>query len=200
MPASCPKCGASATGKFCQECGSPLSKAVPFQVGGVQPKGCVVQDKATGTRHVDRIEVEGVLHAAHDVDRNELNLLEAQLGDVVHAIMVERLASGAWTAAAIESGAVASELAHAVSAKYSTLGSEMYLPGTSVDVQSVRVSLSAPPAGAGAIPPGTNVLVQWSDGNRYAGVLQQSGQGQSLVAFPNGTTQWIPAHLVTRAS
>jgi hypothetical protein len=50
-----------------------------------------------------------------------------------------------------------------------------------------------------ALAPGTHVLVQWSDGNRYPAVLQQSAQGQSLVVFPNGTGQWVPAHAVSKA-
>jgi hypothetical protein len=50
-----------------------------------------------------------------------------------------------------------------------------------------------------ALAPGTHVLVQWSDGNRYPAVLQQSAREQCLVAFPNGTQQWVPAHAVSKA-
>jgi hypothetical protein len=51
---------------------------------------------------------------------------------------------------------------------------------------------------AAGIGPGMTVLVQWSDGNRYPGHVQQVQNGQVLVAFQNGQTQWVPESAVTR--
>lgn len=45
-----------------------------------------------------------------------------------------------------------------------------------------------------SLPPvavGENCLVQWSDGNKYPGHVEQAGDGQCLISFPNGTQQWI---------
>jgi hypothetical protein len=66
--------------------------------------------------------------------------------------------------------------------------------------EAAKVSFSpSAPVEPSALAPGTHVLVQWSDGNRYPAVLQQSAQGQALVVFPNGTGQWVPAHAVSKA-
>ena len=44
---------------------------------------------------------------------------------------------------------------------------------------------------------GSQVLVQWSDGNRYPGTVAQVAQGQYLVTMANGQQHWVPASLVT---
>ena len=49
-----------------------------------------------------------------------------------------------------------------------------------------------PPATDSAYSPGAQVLVLWSDGQRYPGQVHQSGPGGCLVLFPNGHQQWIP--------
>jgi hypothetical protein len=51
-------------------------------------------------------------------------------------------------------------------------------------------SLAAPVA-ATAFAVGAQVLVAWSDGNRYPASVVQVSQGQYLVAFPNGQQQWV---------
>jgi hypothetical protein len=33
--------------------------------------------------------------------------------------------------------------------------------------------------------------VQWADGNRYPGTVQQAGNGQCLVVFPDGQQRWV---------
>jgi hypothetical protein len=33
--------------------------------------------------------------------------------------------------------------------------------------------------------------VQWADGNRYPATVQQAGQGQCLVVFPDGQQRWV---------
>ena len=38
---------------------------------------------------------------------------------------------------------------------------------------------------------GVRVLVQWADGNRYPGIVQQMAPGQSLVVFPDGQQRWV---------
>jgi hypothetical protein len=190
----CAKCGARGTGKFCPECGVSRYTAVPVRLSFGMPKPCVVEDAATGQRHIDRVELEGVLHTPFD----GAGLLENQLGDVVFVVLRDQVASGTWSVAAIESGAMGAELCRAIAAKYDALGSELYIPGSTIEMTSARITFS--PAAGAALGPGTHVLVQWSDGNRYPGILQQTAQGQALVAFPNGTTQWVATQLITKVT
>jgi hypothetical protein len=190
----CSKCGARTTGKFCVGCGASLYTAVPVRLSFPNPAHCVVEDGATGQRHIDRVELEGVLHTPY---ADGANLLENNVADVIYVLLKEQIASGAWSAAAIESGALGAELCRAIAARYEALGDERYIPMSTIEVTSVRIKFS--PAKDGALALETHVLVQWSDGNRYPGILQQTAQGQSLVAFPNGTTQWVPTHTVTKA-
>ena len=42
-----------------------------------------------------------------------------------------------------------------------------------------------------SIATGSHVLVQWSDGNKYPGMVVQAAPGQCLVDFGNGNQQWI---------
>jgi hypothetical protein len=185
---------------------------LPIHDSGSMPGDWVVTDFATGTRNILRAELDGTLHVADVVggftiegDKSTLDLVCNDLSGVVFMVLDERTKSRSWSVAALESGALQAELCAAVSAKYASLGSELYIRGTRVEMRSVKVSFSpsatasAAPAEPSALAPGTHVLVQWSDGNRYPAVLQQSAQGQSLVAFPNGTQQWVPAHAVSKA-
>ena len=48
-------------------------------------------------------------------------------------------------------------------------------------------------------PQGTQVLVHWSDGNRYPGQVTQFGNGHYLVVFAGGRQEWIPAQFVAKA-
>jgi hypothetical protein len=55
-----------------------------------------------------------------------------------------------------------------------------------------------PPFGAPQPPPvpmgfapGSRVLVQWADGNRYPATVQQAANGQCLVVFPDGQQRWV---------
>jgi hypothetical protein len=38
---------------------------------------------------------------------------------------------------------------------------------------------------------GAHVLVQWADGNRYPGIVQQIAPGQCLIVFPDGQQRWV---------
>jgi hypothetical protein len=38
---------------------------------------------------------------------------------------------------------------------------------------------------------GSHVLVQWADGNRYPGIVQQIAPGQCLIVFPDGQQRWV---------
>jgi hypothetical protein len=59
---------------------------------------------------------------------------------------------------------------------------------------------AAPPAPAAAgSTPGSQVLVQWSDGNRYPGTVMQTAPGQVLVAFPDGRQMWVAQAYVASA-
>jgi hypothetical protein len=63
------------------------------------------------------------------------------------------------------------------------------------------VPLPAPytPSAPAANPylPGTMVLVQWSNGNRYAGTVLQTSGAQVLVTFPNGQQHWVDMKYVS---
>jgi hypothetical protein len=57
--------------------------------------------------------------------------------------------------------------------------------------------LAAAPTGIGGgsgVPfgPGAAVLVQWSDGNRYPGVVAQASPGQCFVVMASGQRLWVP--------
>jgi hypothetical protein len=169
-----------------------------------------VTDLATGKRNILRTELDGTLHAdvasgsTIEGDKSTLELVCNDLSGDLFTVLDEHTKSRSWSVAAVESGALQAELCAAVSAKYASRASELYVRGTRVEMRSVKVSFSpvaaanapAPPA---ALAPGTQVLVQWSDGNRYPAVLQQTVRGQSLVSFPNGTHHWVPAHAVSNA-
>jgi hypothetical protein len=52
----------------------------------------------------------------------------------------------------------------------------------------------------GGVVPGSSVLVTHpSDGQRYPGRVLSTAPQQTLVLFPNGTQQWVPANAVQRA-
>ena len=51
----------------------------------------------------------------------------------------------------------------------------------------------------GGIVAGSQVQVQWSDGNKYPASVMQAAPDQYLVQFPNGSQQWVPANAVTKA-
>jgi hypothetical protein len=67
---------------------------------------------------------------------------------------------------------------------------------------NVPAPIAPPPAQATPAPrygfaPGTVVLVQWADGNRYPGTVLQASGTQLLVAFPNGQQHWVDARYVS---
>lgn len=71
--------------------------------------------------------------------------------------------------------------AQAVMAQYGMGGAAAGMPG-----------MGAPAAAPqGGMAPGSQVLVQWSDGNKYPGTVKQSAGGQVEVQFPNGQTVWV---------
>jgi hypothetical protein len=45
--------------------------------------------------------------------------------------------------------------------------------------------------------PGSPVMVQWSDGQRYPGTVTTSQAGQVQVAFPDGRQVWVPQQFVS---
>jgi len=169
-----------------------------------------VTDFATGRRNILRTELDGTLHVdlasgvTIEGDKSTLELVCNDLSGDLFTVLDAHTKSRAWSVAAIESGALQAELCAAVSATYASRGSELYVRGTRVEMRSVKVSFSpiattSAPAPPAALAPGSQVLVQWSDGNRYPAVLQQSVRGQSLVSFPNGTHHWVPADAVSKA-
>jgi hypothetical protein len=183
---------------------------VPFHDSGTMSKDWVYTDVATGARNGHRYELDGTVYAdvasgtTIEGDKSILDLVCNDLYGVIYTVLHEHTESRTWSVAALESGALQAELCAAVSAKYASRGSELYIGGTRVEMRSVKVSFAPvaaanAPAPPTALAPGTQVLVQWSDGNRYPAVLQQTARGQSLVSFPNGTHHWVPADAVSKA-
>ena len=56
---------------------------------------------------------------------------------------------------------------------------------------------AAGPAASGSFAVGAQVLVQWSDGQRYPGMVREVGADQVLVGFAGGATHWVPLQFVT---
>jgi hypothetical protein len=50
----------------------------------------------------------------------------------------------------------------------------------------------------GGFPPGSRVMVQWSDGNRYPATVANAQGGQVEVAFPDGRRLWVAQGYVSR--
>lgn len=63
--------------------------------------------------------------------------------------------------------------------------------------QAMGGGYGAPPAQAAGFAPGAQVLVQWSDGNRYPATIVQAQGGQYLCSIQGGQPQWIPAQYVS---
>ena len=60
-----------------------------------------------------------------------------------------------------------------------------------VGVVGTPAPYTPPAPAANPYVPGKMVLVQWSDGNRYAGTVLQVAGAQVLVTFPNGQQHWV---------
>ena len=60
-------------------------------------------------------------------------------------------------------------------------------------------SSAVPPAGVAAPSPGQRVLVDWSNGQKYPGTVQQSSPGKCLVLFGDGQAHWIDVRHVSVA-
>lgn len=56
-----------------------------------------------------------------------------------------------------------------------------------------------PPAAAPAFAPGTNVLVQWSDGNRYPATVVGAQGDKVQVQFTDGRQLWVDAPYLSHA-
>lgn len=54
----------------------------------------------------------------------------------------------------------------------------------------------APPPQPNAVRVGARVFVEWGDGNRYPGTVQQCAPGQCLVLFQDGQQRWVDARRV----
>ena len=51
--------------------------------------------------------------------------------------------------------------------------------------------------GGSPLVPGRQVLVQWSDGNKYPATLTQNNGVQSQVTFPDGRQVWVESRYLT---
>jgi hypothetical protein len=67
------------------------------------------------------------------------------------------------------------------------------------NVGAVQMPAAYTPSAPAANPytPGVMVLVQWSNGNRYAGTVLQTSGSQVLVTFPNGQQHWVDVKYVS---
>jgi hypothetical protein len=59
--------------------------------------------------------------------------------------------------------------------------------------------LGMPPAPTGGLGPGRQVLVAWSDGNKYPATVTQVNGNQANLVFPNGQTMWVELRHLTPA-
>lgn len=65
-------------------------------------------------------------------------------------------------------------------------------------VRRVTQDVMAAHGYAPSMSPGDTVLVAWSDGQRYPANLRALHGAQALVAFPNGSEQWVGREHVSR--
>ncbi len=162
---------------------------------------------------VGALKLDNSLDCAHALLKGSGKLEDARTRADLQAVLVplaaelvrEHFASGAWSVAMLEGGAALGAVGPALAAAY--LESSRRLPGTTITVSSL--TLAFPRAGGAAFGPapgvaaameaGAPVLVQWSDGQRYPGVVRECRRDQVLIAFPNGGLQWVPMTYVTRA-
>ncbi len=80
-------------------------------------------------------------------------------------------------------------------------GNKAFLEGVPALVGSPQLAAGAVPAGAlpaaaptsGGFAPGAQVVVAWSDGNRYPATIVQAQGEHYLCAMPDGQQQWVPA-------
>jgi hypothetical protein len=87
----------------------------------------------------------------------------------------------------------AAQAAQNVGAYHQNLGGQMAqsLGAAAQQAQAQAVAAPAAPPAARPLAPGAQVLVQWSDGNRYPATVAQVAPGQCLVAFPDGRQFWV---------
>jgi hypothetical protein len=194
-----------------------------FRIRAEGPGGQVL-DAANTPRDVHvtlfgRLDVDDPVMLARGLgDRAQLDdtstRMEASsaLMQVVQVVVQHRFGSGAWTVAMLEGtwenpGEALAEVGPTIAAAY--LASSHRIPGTKITISGTTLAFPlaagvaapappAPPAPA-PLPVGAQVLVQWSDGQRYPGVVRESREGQVLIVFPNGGLQWIPTPFVSRA-
>jgi hypothetical protein len=141
------------------------------------------------------------------VRRNQLQEQEAQRlrsGGQPMAVEVKRSAAGAAPAG----GAAAFDPnAHAAMQMQGAMANQQqwmaYSAGVmgQADVQrAVKMAGAMNVMGGGtALVPGRNVLVQWSDGNKYPATLMQNTGAQAQVVFPDGRQMWIETQYLTPA-
>ena len=162
---------------------------------------------------VGALKLDTSLDCAHALLKGSGKLEDARTRADLQAVIVplaaelvrEHFASGAWSVAMLEGGAALGAVGPALAAAY--LESSRRLPGTTITVSSLTLAFSRAggaafgpaPGVAAAMEAGAPVLVQWSDGQRYPGVVRECRRDQVLIAFPNGGLQWVPMTYVTRA-
>jgi hypothetical protein len=73
----------------------------------------------------------------------------------------------------------------------------MNVPG--LNAMQNLAGFGMPPAPSGGIGPGRQVLVAWSDGNKYPATVTQVNGNQANLVFPNGQTMWVELRHLTPA-
>jgi hypothetical protein len=139
--------------------------------------------------------------------RNQLQEQEAARlrgGGQPKPVEIQRTAAGAAPAgggAAFDPNAAAAMQMQAAAAN--AQGWMAYSAGVlgQADVQrAVKMAGAMNVMGGGtALVPGRNVLVQWSDGNKYPATLMQNNGAQAQVVFPDGRQMWIETRYLTPA-
>jgi hypothetical protein len=91
-----------------------------------------------------------------------------------------------------------------------TLRASLECMGASVQILSVTIRLdrevetalraampTTPAHQTAEFPPGSQVWVTWSNGQRYLGVVRQQQNGQSLIVFSNNAEHWVPNNCIS---
>jgi len=204
--AVCARCAAPlvATARFCAACGSPVTRSATAPVVSTPESR---PDSRGPTVAVPAVPEAPTAAQAQAPDP----FASTVMGDpaALAAINAVRAASEPRVRTAPIT-AVAAARPNPVSPMASSV---MRTPGDpQPSVQSPQASMPTPwnvgvvgtpapyaPSAPAANPymPGVMVLVQWSNGQRYAGTVLQTSGSQVLVTFPNGQQHWVDVKYVS---
>ncbi len=192
--AVCARCAAPlvATARFCAACGSPVTR------GGVAPP--VTAPESRPDSRGPTVAVPAVAPSAPDPFASTV------MGDPAAIAAIEAVRAAvprAATAPLPSVGAVAAARPNPVSPMASSVmrdgAGQSNVPAPwNAGIAPAPPAYTPPPANP--YVPGGMVLVQWSNGQRYAGTVLQVSGSQVLVTFPNGAQHWVDSMYVSSGS